>query len=203
MNGISQSDRDALPSTRSLLKATGIAIAVAAVVLVSAVLPAEYGIDPTGIGGRLGLKSLSAGGAAITPAPVVPVAAPAAEASGPAPSPKAVWRSPIPYRSDEMSLELLPGKGAEIKAAMQKGDRFVFSWTVDGGAADYDMHGEKPAAKEDEFTSYLKGSARKSGHGAFEAPFDGTHGWYWKNGGKQPVTVRVRTSGYYEKLYRP
>ena len=48
-----------VPSTRRLLKATAIAIAVAGVILVTTVLPAEYGIDPTGIGGRLGLDVLA------------------------------------------------------------------------------------------------------------------------------------------------
>ena len=36
------------------------ALAVAAVVLLVAVLPAEYGIDPTGIGRALGLTELNA-----------------------------------------------------------------------------------------------------------------------------------------------
>lgn len=49
-----------LPSTARLLKATGLAIAVASVLLVTVVLPAEYGIDPTGIGTRLGLDVLGA-----------------------------------------------------------------------------------------------------------------------------------------------
>lgn len=205
MNEISRFDRDALPSSKSLLKATGVAIAIAAFVLVTAVLPAEYGMDPTGIGASLGLKSMSAEAAVTAPAakPAAEASKPSTEAANPVSPLQAVWKSPIPYRTDELSLELQPNEGAEIKALMRRGERFVFTWVTDGGAVNFDMHGETPNAKQDEFTSHWKGRSETSGYGAFEAPFDGTHGWYWRNRGKQPVNVRVKTSGFYEKLYRP
>lgn len=47
-----------LPSTAQLLKSTGIAAAIAGALLVVAVLPAEYGIDPTGAGSILGLTEM-------------------------------------------------------------------------------------------------------------------------------------------------
>src|SRR5687768_609007 len=49
---------DELPSKRQLNRATLIAAGVAAVVLVTTVLPAEYGVDPTGIGRVLGLTPM-------------------------------------------------------------------------------------------------------------------------------------------------
>ena len=49
------------PSSGTLIKATVISIVAAAVILVLVVLPAEYGIDPTGIGGATGLMQLNAG----------------------------------------------------------------------------------------------------------------------------------------------
>jgi hypothetical protein len=51
-------------TTRDLAKATGGALALAAVVLVLAVLPAEYGVDPTGFGQATGLTRLRASPAA-------------------------------------------------------------------------------------------------------------------------------------------
>jgi len=65
------------------------------------------------------------------------------------------------------------------------------------------MHGEKPDAASDEFTSYWKGRGATAGHGEFQAPFAGRHGWYWQNRGDKPVTVVVKTTGFYEKLYKP
>lgn len=49
---------DELPSSAQLLRSTAIAIVAAGVILVTAVLPAEYGIDPTGAGRLLGLTEM-------------------------------------------------------------------------------------------------------------------------------------------------
>ena len=47
-----------LPSTRTLVRSTLIALVLAAAVLLTVVLPAEYGIDPTRIGRVLGLTQM-------------------------------------------------------------------------------------------------------------------------------------------------
>ncbi len=194
-------------SGRSLFTSMMVAVLIAGVILVTAVLPAEYGIDPTGIGARLGVHGMSAIAEAAAdddlaaidasaPISTPPVAAPVSELD-------AVWKRDAPYRSDQLSVTLALNEGAEIKALMLTGERLMFTWVAEGGVVNFDMHGEKTGAKSDEFTSYWKGRATQGGHGAFTAPFDGTHGWYWRNRGTQPVTVIVKTSGYYEKLYRP
>jgi hypothetical protein len=214
MSDIAHPDRNELPSTKRLLKATLLAVSIAAAILVLFILPAEYGIDVTGLGSRLGLNAMSkeAPESEQPPAPT-----PVEEASAePEPAPPeisgsmetpstltAAWKSTTPYRSDQMSLTLQPGEGAEIKARMRTGERFVFTWATAGGVVNFDMHGEKLNAKKDEFTSFWKGRGAAEGHGAFVAPFDGTHGWYWRNRGDQPVTVTVKTSGFYEQLFRP
>lgn len=46
------------PSSRKLLRSTLLALAVATLLLVTVVLPAEYGIDPTGTGSILGLTRM-------------------------------------------------------------------------------------------------------------------------------------------------
>ena len=201
-----------LPTLPQLIKATALALIVAGAILITTVLPTEYGIDSTGIGKMLGLTTLSASSvptsesAASIPVPAAStttlpsnttVAAPAAQAS-----PATVTKSDVPFRSDEMSLTLQPDEGSEIKAAMRKGEQFVFAWVADGGKVNFDMHGEQPNAGED-FTSYWKDKKQTSAQGIFVAPFDGTHGWYWRNRGDKPVTVKVKVSGFYEKLYRP
>lgn len=50
--------RAELPSTAKLVKSTVIAAAAAVVILATVVLPAEYGIDPTGIGRALQLTEM-------------------------------------------------------------------------------------------------------------------------------------------------
>lgn len=194
-----------LPTLPQLAKATAVALGIAATILVTAVLPAEYGIDPTGIGKELGLTTLNNASdgtsrhAAVTTTQSVSVPPP--KSATPAVS-QTVSRSETPLMNEEMSLTLQPGEGAEIKALMREGEQFVFYWTTNGGMVDFDMHGERPNSG-DEFTSYWEAQQQRSAQGAFVAPFTGTHGWYWFNSSDQLVTVKVRASGFYEKLYRP
>ena len=184
-------------SARQLLLGTLTAMAIAAVLLVAVVLPAEYSIDPTGIGTALGLRRPP-------PAPEVSAATPATPAAAEAPAGTTdLYKSSAPAREDEMSLVLGSGEGGEIKVAMGRGQRMVFGWTAEGGGVDVDMHGERTGAAKDEFTSYWKDTAQQSGHGALVAPFDGTHGWYWQNLGSAPVTIKVRASGFYQRMFRP
>lgn len=199
MNEISDVVGRQAPSVRSLIQATAIAVVVAAIVLVTAVLPAEYGIDPTGMGARLGLTAMGEGAdESDADQPNAPTDNGAAELS----TLNAVWKRDLPFQTGELSLTLEPNEGAEIKALMAAGDRMMFSWHADGPVS-FDMHGEELNAGKDDFTSYWKGRNETTGHGAFIAPFAGTHGWYWRNRGSAAVTVHVKTSGYYEKLFKP
>jgi hypothetical protein len=181
------------PSPLRLVRATIPATAQAGVLLVTVVLPAEYGIDPTGIGRATGLYR--APEAAAEPLPE----GAAGEAGTVAGS---LFKSSTPYRSDEMSLTLAPGEGAEIKAQMNAGERLVFSWTSSGGGVDVDMHGEA-ADKTGGDRSYWAGEFEEGGHGAFEAPMSGNHGWFWQNLNDTPVTITVKTSGFYRRLFKP
>ena len=195
MYNIADLNRDQLPSSASLIKATAVALVVGGALLITTVLPAEYGIDPTGLGVAMGLTALH-----IEPETETELAQASGNLLGADLGP--VWKSATPYRTDTLELTLAPNEGAEIKAKMQAGERFVFSWETQGGTVNFDMHGEPPNAGN-EFSSYWKGKDQASAQGAFEAPFEGTHGWYWRNRGSEPVTVRVTTSGYYESLYKP
>ena len=47
-----------LPSTGHLIRSTVIAMVSAAVILLTIILPSEYGVDPTGIGRALGLAEM-------------------------------------------------------------------------------------------------------------------------------------------------
>lgn len=196
------------PSPRRLAAATALAAAVAGVILVTVVMPAEFGVDPTGLGARLGLDVLAKtpdtetiAGAVVTP----PTATPALDAVGQPVKP--IQSAPVQqrteaYRRDTLSMTLEPGKGAEIKAHMSEGDGMVFSWTSSQPVA-VDMHGERTDAKDGEYTSYWIEPARERASGNFVAPFEGTHGWYWLNRGSQAVTIEVDVSGFQKDLFFP
>ncbi len=200
-----------LPTRSQLIKATLIALVIAGLILLTLVLPAEYGIDPTGIGKRLGVYAMSSAETSTTettvgetsPAAAAVIAVPAPTAGGEgALHNQYVTQILTPFRSEAMSVTLAPNKGAEIKARMHKGEQFAFNWTTDRGELEFDMHGEVIDAAKDEFTSYWLADA-PSAAGIFTAPFDGVHGWYWQNNGSEPITVTVTVSGFYRELFRP
>jgi hypothetical protein len=198
------------PSKRQILKATAVAIVVAAFISVSVVLPAEYGLDPLHTGAALGLLSLSKSAAAPGPAQTIavqtatPVVVPAGD--GDAPVIKGVFVSePSRYKVDSRELKLGIGEGMEIKYHMQKGSGMVYSWTANR-KIQYEFHGEpdvKPAgAGEDYFESYEKDDAqgKKESHGAFTAPSTGIQGWFWDNESDGPVTIKLVTAGFYDYI---
>lgn len=197
-----------LPSLPQLIKATALALIVAGVILITIVLPAEFGIDPTGSGKALGLTALNDSSRQIQPAALAIEEAVSIPPNTIAVEPveqlltSTVVKSEAPFRSDEMTITLQEDEGSEIKALMKKGEQFVFTWTTDGGKVNFDMHGEQPNAGE-AFTSYWKDKNQTNANGTFVAPFEGTHGWYWRNRGDKPVTIKVKVSGFYNKLYQP
>lgn len=113
----------------------------------------------------------------------------------------AVTMAAQPPRTHTITLTLPPGKGAEVKAEVTGGLGFAFHW-VASGDVEVDMHGERPAS-HDEYTSYAIEGAQREASGLFTAPFEGAHGWYWKNLGKRPVTVKVTVTGFQTRLFRP
>jgi hypothetical protein len=157
-----------LPTTANLAKATGIALAIATVLLVFVVLPAEYNVDPTGFGRAIGLTRLSDPEAAKT------------DSEGTAGAGSS--------RKDAVEIEVLAGKSLEYKFSLQAGDKLKYSWKVEpsGPALFFDFHGEPKGGKK--------------GRGTLTAPFDGIHGWYWKNKSEGPTKVTLATSGSYEVL---
>ena len=173
-------DPSQLPSIRQLTMACGVAVLVGALLLVTTVLPAELGVDPTGVGRMLGLTQL--GEMKNAPEPAV------AGAEGDSTE-----------RTDTLSLTLEPDQGAEIKAMMRAGDTMKFLWEADNGPLFFEFHGDEKGQSADDFTSYEKATKQRS-DGNFTAAFEGKHGWYWKNRTQQTITVKLTTTGVYESL---
>lgn len=205
-------DVNPMPSSRQLFAATGAAAVAAALLLVVAVLPAEYGIDPTGIGNRLGLLALartaappSRSAASTDAAGVDALRAQAVAVFGAQPGQSfdaaAAVRGAAAPKTEAMTVIVPAGLGVEVKAQLVAGDSLVYHWSATGDVS-VDMHGERPGAK-DEFTSYLVDGARREDAGSFTAPFAGAHGWYWLNKGGRPIMVTVSVTGFQTKLFVP
>jgi hypothetical protein len=190
-------------SPRALARASIAASATAAAILLLFVLPAEWGIDPTGAGKAMGLTRMAQTDEMEDEAQVPDASPAAAAALTIAPQTKENIVTATAWRSDEKTVTLPPHSGIEIKAHMAKGDRLVFRWAASGGAVRMDMHGEPTKGKEGEFSTYWKQKNLTEAQGSFTAPYDGTHGWYWRNGGETPVTIALKTAGFYGDLFEP
>ena len=191
-----------------------VALIVAAAVLVTAVLPAEYGIDPLGTGQALGLSNLA--GITAEPAAVASAAIPDAtimpvlEAGQGGEAPKvrgALIPRPSRYNVDSREMTLAPKEGMEIKYNMKKGSGLVYSWVTSRNVR-FEFHGEPdvtpPGGGSDYFESYDLDYAdgKSEGHGTFVAPSTGVHGWFWENTSAEPVTLRLTTAGFYDWVFQ-
>jgi hypothetical protein len=128
---------------------------------------------------------------AVEPAPTVATAVP------PTPAPVTAAAQSAPWR-DEMSVTLTPGEGAEIKLRMQAGEKAEYRWVVEGGAVNFDTHGDGGGRS----ISYEKGRGVPEDEGELVAAFTGNHGWYWRNRGQTNVTLVLRTRGTYSDIKR-
>ena len=192
-------------SGKNLVGATIIALVVAAVILVVAVLPAEYGIDPLGVGAALGLKQMSeeAGGeAAPTDLKALAEAKPTPIGDRKLATPPVLtdWNrdSSNRYKVDSRKFELPVGGQIEFKYQIRKGANLVYSWESTGKVK-YEFHGEPNAGPKGTYQSYAiddKVGVERS-NGSFTAPFSGIHGWYWENTEGKPVTIQLTTAGFY------
>ncbi len=207
-------NRAELPSSKQLLRSTLIAIIVAAVLLVTIVLPAEYGIDPTRIGRVLGLTqmgeikmTLAAEAKKATEAEaahrnsgqtaVVQPPQNSANSQNTAISQPAATENKPATKTDEMTVTLKPGESTEIKLEMSKGARVKYEWAASGGAVNHDTHGE---GANKAFISYKKGTNVERDAGELTANFDGSHGWFWRNRGQADVIITLKANGEYQSI---
>ena len=96
-----------------------------------------------------------------------------------------------------MSFTLTPGEGIEIKLVMKEGAQTNFAWAATGGPVNFDMHGDGPGGNK---ISYEKGRGVAEDQGTLVAAFDGNHGWFWRNRGKENVTLSLNTTGDYDDI---
>jgi hypothetical protein len=203
--------RSELPTPRELLRSTAIAVAVAALLLVTIVLPAEYGVDPTGIGEALGLRRMGEIKVALALEAEADAAADAAAAAaeealraGSAPAPEATAASgsaeASALKSDLIDIALQPDEGREFKLVMSEGASVTFEWWTDGGAVNYDTHGDPPNPPANFYHGYGRGTGETAQEGVLVAAFDGVHGWFWRNRTPEPVVVTLHVQGEYHEL---
>ncbi|WP_400079952.1 hypothetical protein [Winogradskyella sp. R77965] len=197
-------------SKGQLLKSLIIAIIIGAIVLVTAVLPAEYGIDPLGTGKLLGFSELyqgnnqaenydsysslnfktikmeKLGSPKSTPKP--------SEANNPPPE------NQYPEREDTIEVVVPAKKGVEYKFKSLKLGHTKYEWTLDKGVVYLDFHGEVKQENPPKNVFYESYTVAYSNNmaGTFTAPFEGKHGWYFRNDTSEDIVVTIKLNGEYE-----
>lgn len=195
------------PSGKRILVSVIIALASAAAVLVTLILPAEYNIDPTRIGAALGLTALNAPARTVQVVDVVggnekyrEAVIPDFGQPVPLPNPGVFQKQIEPSRSETLTITLQPGQQTELKTVLKASQMILFSWQAEGGPVYVDFHGHEPGAGDEFWVRYEEQQAGTQGKGSLVAPFEGEHGWFWLNISEQPVTIKLSVNGYYEKI---
>ena len=162
---------EATAAGTNLVRTTVLSLVVAAAVLVTFVLPAEYGIDPTGLGSAMGIDGMS--GYRVS----------------------ALMREDLTFAEDYIEFPLAPFESIEYKYRLEAGQAMVYSWSAQAELV-YDLHSEQDGTDPEDAVSFDVGRGA-SGHGTYVAPYSGIHGWFWENRTQQDVTVVLRTQGFY------
>ncbi|MAD43607.1 MAG: transmembrane anchor protein [Oceanospirillaceae bacterium] len=221
-------NKDQLPSSKQLLVSTLAAFVVAMILLITVILPAEYAIDPTGIGRGLGLTEMGEIKTSLEAEAEADKAKPAQQsalAATPQTTPQTVQQAAQPTNStaqpqqqvakaapaaasepakpavkqDKRVLTLAPGQAAELKLGMNKGDKVQYRWIAEGGKLNFDTHGDNA---EISYHGYGKGRNKPGQEGELVAAFDGNHGWFWRNRSDTVVTLTLEVQGDFLGLMR-
>jgi len=172
------------------------ALALAALIVLGAILPAEFNRDPLGVGRLSGLSRLwapedqkvdtKAGGAL-------------------------VHEYGAPFRTDVVEIPLgdfLAGADRselEYKVRMRKDATLIYAWEVVGTTEPRDFHFDQhghttPAPGQPMAVATYRQAFGLKQQGALTAPFDGIQGWQFSNSSEKPVVVRLRLAGFYELI---
>lgn len=158
-------------SGKKIALSTAIAFVIAGAILVTVVLPAEYGIDPLKSGQLLGLTALRKQQTEV------------------------IHQQPGTYRSDTMSFVLAPFESVEYKYRLEQGATLLYAWQANGELV-FDFHAEPDGSPPGYAESFDQRQSAQE-QGSYTAPFPGIHGWFWENRGKTDVRIDLNTVGFY------
>ena len=168
-----ESDKTPTVARRRIVTASACALIGAVIILLTAVLPAEYGYDPLGTGEALGLTALNS------------------HQTGVLHEHRRAWQG------DTISFQLAPFEAVEYKYRLAADNALLFGWEATAEVL-YDFHAEPDDAEPGYAETFTKTrSTRQSG--SYVAPFSGIHGWFWQNRGDSEVTITLRASGFFQE----
>lgn len=180
-------------SGKTLALITGGGLVGGALIVLGAIMPAEFNVDPLGLGKLTGIGRLWA---------------PEAETFGGAGAALS-HTSEAPKTSHVVEIPLGAAgwqeAAVEYKVHMVPGQSIFYTWSVvnlDGTPGtvpvEVDQHGHDvpPEGRAETVVEFRK-DRLLTDQGSMTAPFDGIFGWYFKNHAEDPVVIRVEIEGFY------
>lgn len=154
------------------------AILASALLLVTVILPAEYGIDPLRVGKLFGISGMSNAASMV---------------ANSEDSARELLRHTTTF-----SLE--PFESLEIKYQMQERETLLYSWESSSADLLYELHSEPMDAEPGYADSYERARS-PARSGLYQAQYDGIHGWFFENRDLATTTVSLTASGFFSKIY--
>lgn len=199
MNHAHKPKLEELPSRATLFRSSIIAGVSAVAILLTVVLPAEYAIDPTGVGRVIGLTEMGEIKRELATEAAQDELLHGDRSSGLLDAvfgmfvgtahAQEAWR-------DEITFTLKPGATADIKMVMEEGNTVNYAWFGTGGRVNFDLH----AHGGTESIDYERGRGQTAGDGSIEATFAGEHGWFWRNRDSTAITITIQLRGTYSEV---
>ena len=182
-------------SGKTLALITGGGLVAGALIVLGAIMPAEFNTDPLGIGKLSGIARLWA-----------PDEIEVDTNAAGGPLAREYEAAPRDGGIEIPLTDCLGGaKGSELeyKVAMKQGATLIYEWEAVGAKnpndIGFDFHGHTTPEPGQEMTvASYKASRGLSQTGALTAPFDGIQGWQFSNFGDGAVVIRVKLTGFYE-----
>lgn len=178
---------------KTLAIITGGGLVGGALIVLGAIMPAEFNVDPLGIGKLTGIGRLWA---------------PEAKTFSGG-SETLAFTSEAAKTSHVVEISLgasdWPEAAVEYKVHMKPGQSIFYTWTVtnsDGTPAtvpvEVDQHGHdiKPDGEAETVVDFRK-ARLLADQGSMTAPLDGIFGWYFRNHSPDPVVIRLEIEGFY------
>lgn len=103
------------------------------------------------------------------------------------------------FRSSVEEVVLAPGAGTEVMMVLAAKQVIVYQWTVEGGEVYSDFHGHDPDDTS-YWVQYRESAADMAAYGSLVAPFNGEHGWYFRNDGQSELVISIRTNGFFSDV---
>lgn len=180
-------------SGKTLAIITGGGLVGGALIVLGAIMPAEFNVDPLGIGKLTGVGRLWA---------------PEAKTFSGG-SETLAFTSEAAKSSHTVDISLgaadWPEAAVEYKVHMKPGQSIFYKWSVvnaDGTPGtvpvEMDQHGHdiKPDGEAQTVVDFRK-ARLLADQGSMTAPMDGIFGWYFRNHSPDPAVIRLEIEGFY------